>query len=268
VSGGSAGAGLVWYIESTGYVYKNANPAIAYNQSPNQVLGTAKIVTEISRVSLALPLKAAVILNSQTGGVTAATLSNNAFIFGGSNAGIGYYYPTTPGVINVTPAGDVSGSPTTSLISTGTTVNPATIFGMSAHNLSLIADYSVTTMAQLPTTYPSSAIVYFNGNATFTTSQQLINGGGILYVTGTLTVPATTIPASFSGAVYAGGNVSLSAMTMGGCLILGNTGTLTANGAGDKTTITYSNNVITLTQQEVAQYRESRSEYYTFTAYK
>ena len=67
--------------------------------------------------------------------------------------------------------------------------------------------------------------------------------------------------------MYSGGNVSVSGpASISGILLTA--GTLTATGAGDAADIAYSNTIMNLTQQQVAQYRESRSEYYTFTAYK
>jgi hypothetical protein len=264
IPGQQAGAGLAWYLASTGYVFRNVNPAVPFNQSPNQIVGTAKVVTEIRRVSLILPLQAAVIVGGPNVAVTA---TNNGRILGGNNVGIGYYGSTTSGISISGTGSSVTGAPASESISTGTVnvPNPYTIFGMSGHDLSILADYNVTSVSQLPTTYPSQAVVYINGSASFTASGSM-TGGGILYVTSTLT-EGNSVGALFGGVIYSGGAVTVDGPALINGAIVSN-GAVTVNGDGDAAVVQYSASTVSSVQQQAAQYRESRSEYYTFTTYK
>jgi len=265
IAGAVAGAGSVWYIQSTGYIYKSLNPAVPFNQPPNVVLGSSKISTEIRRVTLSLPAEAATVVNA--GANPIVKLVNNGQINGGTAyTGIAYYGVNSGSLI--VGGGAPSGTPPTQYISTGA-INPVTIFGMSGHDLSLLADYSVTNVGQLPTQYPAQAIVYVNGNAVFMSSG-VVNGGGILYVNGNLTFP-TSGNVNFAGAIYTTGTALITGPALiSGCVMVGSTAAnaLTVTGAGDSAQLVYNNPVIIMTQQQVAQYRESRSEYYTFTAFK
>lgn len=236
------------------------NPTLPYNQAPNVIVSTAKMATEIRRVSLSTPHNAAIIVNSGAGD----SLSNNGRVVGGSvAAGFAYYGATSPCTANGT---FISGTPAcAALLPSTSSVNSTTIFGMSPHDLSLLADYSVTSAAQLPSSYPAQAIVYINGNANFNVANSVV-GGGILYVTGTLTL-ASSASALFSGVIYAGGNVTINGPALVSGTMITN-GTVTINGSGDAAFVQYSASVVNGVQTQVAQYRESRSEYYTFTAFK
>lgn len=56
------GDGLVWQVQSTGYVFRRNDPSKAFNVWPNKVVATARVMTELRKMQLNLPVT--------TGGVT------------------------------------------------------------------------------------------------------------------------------------------------------------------------------------------------------
>lgn len=262
IPGQAAGSGTVWYLESTGYVFQNYNSSAPFNQAPNRVIASAKAATEVRRVSLLLPDKAAVTVNNLgNGGSPGVALANNGRVVGGNYAAVAYFSGNTSGLSGSSLA---TGTPVTQSVYTSSVpvLNPYNIFGLSASEFGQLADYSVTSAAQLPSSYPAQALVYINGNAVFTSSGSL-TGGGILYVNGNLTVNSSA-SALFSGVVYVSGNVVIDGpATIAGALIAN--GTVRLNGSGDAVNVEYNDGIVNETRQQVAQYRQSRSQYYTFT---
>lgn len=259
VSGYSAGEGLAWYIESTGYVYQRKDATKGYNEAPNEIVGRARVATEIRRIGLALPANCAVISASRQ---TTSFTSNSRVVGGSTAVGLGYYIgasgPTISGGSTVT------GNPATFDIdgASSTTVDFQAILGVSQTDLKLMADMTVSSMAELPTNYPQMAIVYINGDASFDATRKL-RGGGILFVNGNLTV-ASASNSLFSGLICVTGNATIN----GPCLISGAlvvVGTLTTNGAGDVAEIDFDNSILNSVRQQVAQYRENKATLYTFS---
>lgn len=259
----SAGEGLAWYVESLGYVYRRNNAGVAYNVAPNQIIGRARVATEIRRLALSLPVNAAVICNQRN----ALTVQSNGRVIGGTaDAGYGYYYGTTAPSVSGS-GSQLSGNPSQvdidgPSVSTGS-ISVLSIFGVNASDIRLMADYNVKSAAELPTSYPTMAIVYVNGNTTFDSSHRL-KGGGILFVNGNLTIDDTS-NTLFSGIIYATGNV----LVEGPALISGSllaSGTVRLTGVTDVAQVEYDANLISSVRQQICQYREYRSNYYNFTA--
>lgn len=251
IPGYSAGDGLVWYIESRGYVYQKRGSG-AFNASPNRVVATARIATEIRRLALTLDSNAATFVTSRSN----VTLQNNGRIAGGNDFGLAYYGGSGgSGLSNVT------GTPALKLLSGS--INVQNIFGVTLNELRLMADVSVSQMSDMPSEYPTMAVVYVNGNADFDSAVPL-RGGGILVVNGNLTV-ASTSNTLFSGLILVTGNATINgpALISGSLVVQGN---LTLNGSGDVAQVEYDNGVLNSVRQQVAQYRENRSATYTFTA--
>jgi hypothetical protein len=287
VSGGTTGQGLVWFIESTGYVFLNANPSKLYNVAPNKILGKSRIITEIRSVSFLPPLAATIIMPGQ-GATSAVTMNNNTKLQGATSSTpvIGYYTLTNGSGITVTNnnVGNPSSfSGTEVQITTATAVpQPQAIFGMSAHDLSLVADFSVTNVNQLPTSGQNGKLIFINGSASFsnpsifsetvTPSPTAASGSfnSLLYVTGSLSVPTATNQPTFTGVIFTGGAISLDAIEFSGQIITtANSGTaVTISGDNSPATVVFSQSVLNQTAQLVGQYRESRAEFYTFTAYQ
>lgn len=258
--GHSAGEGLAWYIESAGIVYRRKSAAVAYNVAPNQVVGRARVSTEIRRLALTLPTNAAVIVSSRT----AVSLQNFSRVVGGTSAGVAYYcgnsgpstsggatYTGTPNRIDVDGNGNCG------------TFDIQSILGVTENELKLMADITVQSLSDLQIDYPSMAVVFINGNATFDSTRAL-RGGGILYVKGNLTLD-TTSNTLFSGFIFVTGNLNME----GPSLVSGAVavkGSVTLNGTGDVAEIDYDSSILDSVRQQVAQYRENKATTYTFTA--
>ena len=294
---GAVGGGLAWYIQSKAYIYWKRNPALAYNVSPNQVVGNASAATELRRLAMVLPANAGLIVNNES----KITLSNNGRVVGGTTgAGIGYYTASaTPPTVDGQTASNNPGTGsyytgTPSKISIGATqVSDVGIFGMSQASVKLLADYVVPNVAALPSNYPHLAVVYIDGNADFCaiplnggTCPQLL-GSGILYVNGSLTIESTN-NALFSGLIFATGPITLNSVTLSGAVISSacsgagagagqcNSGTgvvtagtyVTVDGTNGASQVTYDNTVLNSIRNTLANYREDKAAYYTFSSLK
>ena len=246
-----AGDGLIWYIESVGYVYQRKNPSISFNLPPNIIVGRARVSTELRRMGLVDFTAAAAVVARGNVAVGA-----NCRIMGGNNA---YGVVSNSGAgnpANVTGGWGIAAT-------TGTAISMPNIFGLQNYDIRMIADYAVNTANDLPTNYPSTGLVYVAGNAVFDATHPL-TGGGVLIVSGDLTVQSTS-NALFSGVIFVQGN----AVINGPALISGSvlaTGTLTLTGATDVAQIEYDRATLNTVRQNVGQYRQNKSAYHVFSA--
>ena len=262
ISGHVAGEGLAWYVECIGTVYEQLDPSRAYNVAPNRIVGTSKVATEIRRVALTLPANAAVIINNRH----LATIQTNGRIAGGTgNIGLGYFTGSSGPNISGSGAQCTGTYPTANITTSSTTaVNFQQIFGLNPQDMKLMADIDVNGTSAMPANYPAMAIVYFEQSATFPVSNPL-QGGGILYVNGDLTLSSGSQPL-FSGVIYVNGNVTITGDSLiSGALIV--TGSLTLNGtSGGVAQVQYDNTIINSVRQQVGIYRENKAAFYTFSA--
>jgi hypothetical protein len=257
IADAETGDGRVWQIGSAGYVYVKADPSKPYNVPPNKVIAKSRASTELWRINLILPSKAALIVNN----ISTVKIDGESIISGMNNAGIAYY--TSEAGFNVSVFGSsVTGSPPTQKIDIpdNTEIDPVKIFGVTSAKLAELADISVSTLSELTNHYPAMAIVYI-GSAERTVFNDVcpndhsLVGGGILYVNGDLELQAGA-DVVFTGIIYVNGNVR----------IIGNkviTGALVAVGkvdfVGDGGKITYNDDVVSSVRQQLTQYRENKS---------
>lgn len=257
IEGHNAGEGLVWYLESFGCVYSQRNPSLPYNVSPNQIVGRARVATEIRRLSMTLTANAAVLINNRGNGTVSGS---NVYIIGGStstSSGIGVAAHAGAGGS----FGTVSGNPASNTSAAYMTDIPSN-FQLSSYELRQLADITSTSALNH---YPAMGFVCLNGSAVFSSTQTL-KGGGVLVVDGNLNVNSGNT--NFNGLILATGNVVInSPATISGCLIVGGNLTLNSTGFSD-VTIIFDPNVITRISQLLGNYRESRSSYQIFSAVK
>jgi hypothetical protein len=259
VQGYSNGSGLVWYLESTGYVYRRDDSSAAYNTAPNQVIAKTRVSTEIRRITITLPANCAVVINNR-GNVT---MTSNSRITGNTDVGLGYYTNGSASISGST----ISGSPavTSVYLASYPAVSGQNIFGVNENEFKLVADVTCSTMSELSSDYPSMAVVYIKGNANFDANHQL-RGGGILYVSGNLTMDAGS-NTYFSGLIYVTGNATIyGPASINGSLVV--EGSLTMNGMGDAAEVAYDGSIISSVRQQVTQYRENKSTFFTFSGLK
>lgn len=261
VNGGTNGEGLAWFIESVGYVYRRKDAGVAYNVAPNQIVGRARVATEIRRVGITAP-SAAVVANERRDG----QVNGNSRIIGGAN-GWGAYCYVRP-VNNPNNWGD--GTRTTgglgNVFVNGTgAISQDALFGVSDNELKMMADFNVSSTSELPETYPTMALVYINGNAVFNNVRPL-RGGGILVVKGDLVIAASA-NALFSGVIFVDGDIVMNGPAyVSGTVIV--TDQITMNSGSETCTVQYDPDILSSLQQEVGQYRENKGTYHVFSALK
>jgi hypothetical protein len=267
--GSSAMAGGVWQVESKGVIYVK-NGTGAYNVSPNKVIATKTVRSEISRLLFAAPNSAISIGNGDNLNIGAAGAAN-ARVVGGSGVGAICYQNCTlasPGV-SVAAGATLSGTSLFSSIASTTPLDYKTVFGVDTLNdLAAMSDINVTSTASLPSPLPAMQLIYLNvgtGNtATFDNTTPL-RGSGVLVVNGNLTVGGNS---NWNGILYVMGNYvqTQPASVSGSVVVAGGqtpTTTATANltGSGDFADLYYDPFIRTQVSQQIGLYRLSRKAY-------
>lgn len=254
----SAGAGSVWQIESVGYVWVQNNAALKYNQDPNVIISTQTARTEIQKLSVNLPDGGAGVYSARCAGVLVDARTK---IQGGP--GIGVSCKNLTGVI--TNNGVVTGATAIKQNSVAG-YDIQAVFSVTTQELLGLADVNVALVQDLPTTLPSMSLIVIRGNAIFTQQRPLV-GSGILVVFGNLTVNANS-NASYSGVVYATGDININEPSLiSGAVISANASSSPAssvqiNSASDVTEVDYDPSMIAQINQQMGQYRYSRSKYW------
>lgn len=244
---GKPGNGTIWVVESIGYVYARKDLTKAHNQSPNRTLSKVTARTEFQRLNIVLPGNAAI--NARQGSdVTTETKSR---IIAGPD--IGVLHPPSTG------SATLNGS-------VGAGINDGTaspyldsiqdVFGVSQRELIAMADLVAYSMADLPPKIPSMSLTVIRANATFTPSQPLV-GTGILVVLGDLTIAPDSF-SNFNGLIFVTGDYEQNAPSQVSGAIIGH-GLIDIKGAGDFSEVTFDGTLITLIQNEMGQYRVTRS---------
>jgi hypothetical protein len=278
-SGEKDGMGYVWYISSKGYIFRKKDTTKAYNISPNQVVATSRVSTEIKKISLQ-SYSAAVVVNDCGSDYTNRTIevNKNGVVNGGNGSGIygvGYFsgpadktnkVSSSKPPYNTNDNGQVVGNPTSYIkISSAPTVGY--VLGVSTADLILMSDYVVTDTSQLPETLPDMSLIYIEGNATFNSSRPL-RSSGVLFVNGNLTVSQGS-NCLYSGLIYVTGTATINEPALiSGCLIAYKGSNISRSGASDIVEIDYDSTVLNLVRQQVCQYREIKSAYRVFTGFK
>ncbi len=284
------GQGVVWGIESKGYVFqKNTlDPTVAFNKAPNVVLATSRISSEFRRLYMDAPYSE--IGNTGAGpAVNAAIITDNAdnvridglgrsIIRGGNVPAIGYYTGAGNPTINNPANKEIRGTPTnltfinggfdTRSVGTGRFNMWENVFKVEfPDSLVQMADVIANTAVDLPQLYPAMSLVYIRGNADFT-PQRPLNGSGILFVGGNMTV--TDPKARFDGLICVNGNFSITGVesSIYGRMIVRGTVTVTAPNATDKAEIVYDPGTVTYVRNQIAVYRETKTSVFLYTGLK
>lgn len=133
------------------------------------------------------------------------------------------------------------------------------IFGLTSEELKGLADQKVSNIADLKRSedsykrLPQMAIIYIDGNATFTSNiNQTLKGGGILYVNGNLTLEQDST--LFSGIVYVKGNLLMKGEnSITGTTIV--TGTADIRPSSGKAIVEHSEGILKVITNRLANYR-------------
>jgi len=251
---GLIGNGTIWYIECIGYLYKRLDQYKAFSATPNYVLTSVKMATEIRRISMVLPAYAA--LCSHTPAST--NINTKTVINGGTHYDIAY--PSGAGAPTIAGGATVTGTPQAPQAITSTLYYDTCtqVFGLSESDLQSIADFYVTAVNQLPNTIPDYTIVFFNGSATFDATHPL-KGTGIFYITGDLTIAASS-NSDYNGIIYCKGVYTQHGPSMmDGSIVT--QGTVTIDSTTDVSEIDYDSKVLQQVQNYTGQYRLNKGIY-------
>lgn len=244
----SAGEGLVWYLESRGFVYNNIDKTKPFNQEPNKILSATRMSGEIRQISIALPVNSAVTCMQGN----QVNVYNNGVIDGGDDAyGIARVSGSGANMLG----GTVSGNPSAQFSGI---VNPSVnyVFGVPDSDLKVLADYFVDNPSAIPNPYPTISFVYIEGDIEFNNTHPL-KGGGILYVKGNLKLNSTS-NSLFSGLIYVTGISTIEgpALIQGAVVSLNG---MDISGNGDVAEIDFDSSILTTVRQQLAYYRENKS---------
>lgn len=262
---GDRGAGTVWRVRSTGYLYVRDDATKPWNQKPNRVVHHATVETEFQRLAIRPPARAALLADRGD----EVIVSRGGRIRGSTGAAIVYRQGTgRPAVDRRAEVTSESGAPVTQA-SSGRAVSPQydlseiEVFGVRPNELETLADLSVKGTSTLTGGLPQLGIVYIDGDAIFD-EQHPLQGGGVLYVNGNLVIKPRA-NASFFGQVYVAGDLTMDAPSVlsGSVIVLGK---VDVRGAGDVSEIAYNEDILSVVRQKLGQYRIRRTVTRVFDA--
>ena len=250
---GNLSSGSIWRLRSVGYVFRRQDNAAAFDESPNRVIATQMVETEIRRLALQPPGQAALCIQDASN----CYVLLRGRVFGGSQ-GAGVYYPFGTG--NVTVAG--WGASVTGVPPLSATNNYAddlvSVFGVNLTELKGMADSIIADPNEFPSPLPKEALIVAETNLRFT-SQAPLSGTGILVVTGDVTIEPGSY-STFSGLLYVEGNLIMGAPTeLQGAVVV--KGAVLIQGHSDFATITFDDGIINSLRQRLGTYRQSSATY-------
>lgn len=246
---GNLSPGSVWRVRSVGYVFRRNDPGVAYDQQPNQVLGTEIVETEIRRLALQPPSQAA--LSTRTG--STCVVATRGRVLGGT-AGVGIYYLQGTGSVTVSGSGATVSGTQSSVASSLYNDDMTTVFGVGLAELKSMADANVTLPAHFPSPVPTESLIVAETNMTFTSSNPL-SGTGVVVVRGNVTINQGS-NSSFSGLLYVDGNLVVrEPAEIQGAVVA--TGSVRVEGSSDTATITFDDGILNRLRQNMGTYRLS-----------
>jgi hypothetical protein len=263
--GAAAAPGAIWQLESTGVIYvrNDASGSTPYNQSPNQVLATKTVRSEIQKIAMRLPDNAALSVNAAaSAAVSIGAGGNQCRVIGGtSGRGVASTNNSSP---TVAAGATLSGNPAYGVAAGAFSLT--TVFGVSNQtDLATIADINVSSVASLPNPLPSMQLILLNvgaGNTAVFNSARPLVGSGILIVFGNLQLGGgVSAPSSWDGVIYVTGTYQQTdPSTVNGSVVVAGT-TATVDGTGNFSEIFWDPFMFNQIQQQLSQYRFSRSGY-------
>ncbi len=278
------GDGLVWAINSTGYIYKRMDYQmdqygawlVPYNVYPNKVLATAKAYTELRKLTCNLPVSAAG--DAAIYVTRAVSVYQNGYSYLNGKQSGAYALCAVTGTSASATLPNGAGSTnffggSTVINATSSVLSDSSIFGMSIKDIQFIADNVGSASATI--TIGTNQLSYYNGSISFTgnnpvTAYQNLNGSGILIVNGNLTLNGASPSTNcyFAGIVFVTGNLTImNGADIDGVVIMGNSTSYNGTGgavdiagsAGQDGILNANPHVVTEALKYVAQYREDIS---------
>jgi hypothetical protein len=240
------GQGTVWQLEAWGIVYERLDEDKAWNEAPNRRVAGALMSTEIRRITLSPPGKAALCCARGDD----VTVGSKAVVNGAEEAGI--VFPPDTGTPSI--AGTVEGAIPTSAIP-GYDGSPMSVFGVSLQDLKAMATVRLSAGHSMPVPVPELSLVYAEGLRQVNSTGPL-RGTGVLVVNGDLEIQAGS-NSYFKGLIYVTGSLKLKAPALvHGTIIV--EGSITMSGTGDTAEVIYDEEVLQELRLEMGGYRITR----------
>jgi hypothetical protein len=246
-----AAAGSAWRLRSIGYVYRQMDPTLPFNEAPNLVLATELAETDVLRAIINLPGQAAI--NTSRGGN--CRIRSGGRVYGNGLAGI--YFPISSGSPNLS-GGTVVGIPGTSgVVDDDYDDSYESVFGLTFAELSSMADQVITTASAFPSPLPDSALIVAEvPTLTFNASLPL-TGAGLVIVKGNVNISQGS-NSLFSGLLYVEGNLTIyEPCEINGSVVC--TGNVNVRGNSDFSTINYDEGALSALMQTFGNYRRANS---------
>lgn len=240
--------GTAWSLRSIGYVFRQNDSGVPFDQQPNHVMATRQLETEVLRMKMSLPGQAAICI--ETGGT--CFVENNGWVRGGpTGAGIFHLTGTSP-TVNGTVTGTPGISPSPTYLGTLDDV-----FGTTLVELKSVADDVVTNAADFPSPLPANSLVVSDAGSLVFDSSLPLRGTAIVYVRGDVTIqPGSS--SNFSGLLFVDGDLTVNAPAeLAGTVMVTAGNDLVVQGAGDWANITFDDGVLASLRKEIGQYRMS-----------
>ncbi len=246
---GASGAGNVWKIQSVGYVFRQMDPSVPFDQYPNQVLGTDILASEVRRLTLAPPGQSAIC--SRAAQLT--TINNRVNIQAGLTANSVYSSASaSTGGVNIIGSPTIVGPRSTS---SSYDDSVEAVFGVSEKDLQVLADDYITSQAAFPSPVAASSLYYVEVPQLDITPARPLNGTAVIYVKGDV-VFAYNSKSFFTGMLYVNGDLTIrEPCEINGTIIC--TGNVTIWGQSDWININYDDEALNNLRTAIGQYRLS-----------
>jgi hypothetical protein len=238
--------GSAWKLVSRGFVFRRVSDSVAFNEQPNQVLGTEVVETEVRRITFAPPAQAALCV-----GRGGCLIDTRARVRGGVAAGIARDASGPVPVVN----GELTGMPLVAALSPYSDSCQA-IFGVDRDQLRSLADDRISDNAQFPSPIPNDHIIFVETSLTFDRDRPL-RGKAIVYVEGDVTLQAGS-NSFFSGLLIVTGRLTIEAPSLLRGAIVARGG-VTVRGQADYAEVEFDESILDSLILEIGQYRLSSS---------
>ena len=248
--GGAPGA--AWRLRSIGYVFRQMDPNIAFNEKPNLVLATEFAETDVLRAVINLPGQAALNVNQGD----SCRIRTNGRIVGGNAAGI--YYPQSTGRPSTGARwrNRVTGTPR---LSAGLIYDDSyqAVFGLTFTELSSMADQVVTSAESFPSPMPDNSVIVTDIASIQFDASNPLQGSGLVIIRGDVTLSVGN-NSLFSGLLYVDGDLTIRGpIEINGSVLC--TGSVVVEGQPDFATINYDDEAIAAIMAVFGNYRRATS---------
>ena len=241
--------GTVWSLRSNALVYRRSLTDVRFDPESAEVIERVALTALARRVSVRLPGQAALCVRDADGIV----VRGSARIEGGARGAGVYSARGEPFADERT----VFGVPASSSAAREELYDDSvsSVFGSSEESLAAMADAYVRDAAFFPVPLQPNSVTFVELDELNCTVARPLEGSGILYVKGNLTINPGS-DSTFTGLIFVTGDLTVySPAEFRGAVVVG--GRVLLQSSGDRAALTYDEGVLDRLAQEVGAYRIS-----------